>query len=98
MSKQTLLHSLNNWATVRSLADKYDYFLFDCDGVLWNPDGMIGQCFRNIEWLESIGKKCYFITNNAMYSRESMAYKMQKPTFGYSANIENLYPSSTIAC
>ena len=59
-------NNMQNWTSVRSLAEKYDYFLFDCDGVLWNGDTMhIGQSFRNIEWLESIGKKCYFITNSA---------------------------------
>lgn len=66
-----------NWTSVRAMAEKYDYFLFDCDGVLWHGDAIhIGQAFRNIEWLESIGKKCFFITNNASMSRDSMVKKM----------------------
>ena len=42
-----------NWTSVRDLASKFNYFFFDCDGVLWHGDELvIGQAFRNIEWLE----------------------------------------------
>lgn len=27
-----------NKISLRSLAEKYDYFLFDCDGVLWHGE------------------------------------------------------------
>ena len=27
-----------NWTNLRDLADKYEIFLFDCDGVLWHGD------------------------------------------------------------
>ena len=66
-----------NWTNLRELADKYEIFLFDCDGVLWHGDKlMIGEAFRNIEWLESKGKKVFFVTNNASKSRKSMVKKM----------------------
>ena len=85
--------------SVRALAAQYDYFLFDCDGVLWHGEEIhIGQAFRNIEWLESIGKKVYFVTNNASLSRASMARKMESDTFQYkNVKMNNLYPASTIA-
>ena len=88
-----------NWTTVRQLADKYDYFMFDCDGVLWHGDAVhIGQAFRNIEWLESLGKKCFFVTNGSQNSRDSMAEKMKGKVFKYkNAEISKLYPASTIA-
>ena len=56
------------------IIDKYDVILFDCDGVLWHGDKIhIGEAFRNIERLESMGKKVFFITNSSMISRETMA-------------------------
>jgi ribonucleotide monophosphatase NagD (HAD superfamily) len=49
MNKFTIKYS-----SVRKLAELYDIFLFDLDGVCWHGDnGHIGESFRNIEWLES---------------------------------------------
>jgi len=68
--QKTLAQQLINRTSVRALAAKYDYFIFDCDGVLWHGDAVhIGQAFRNIEWLESQGKKVFYVTNNAALSR-----------------------------
>jgi len=84
---------------VRELAKKYDYFFFDCDGVLWHGDKRHeGQAFRNIEWLESIGKKVFFVTNHGGLSRVSMKEKMQTEYFQYkNAKIEHLYPAATLS-
>lgn len=87
-----------NFASIRQLADKFDYFLFDCDGVVWHGEEThIGEAFRNIEWLESIGKKVFFVTNNASISRATMKKKMETQFFNYTPNIDHLYPSSTLA-
>ena len=88
-----------NWSSVRQLAGLYDYFIFDCDGVVWHGDEIhIGQAFRNIEWLESLGKKVFFVTNNSSISREAMMAKMENKVFGYqNAHVDKLYPSCTIA-
>lgn len=88
-----------NWTSVRKLALKYDYFLFDCDGVIWHGDHThVGQSFRNIEWLESIGKKCYFVTNGSSKSREAMKIKMTNDLYKYkNCKLEHLYPSCAIA-
>ena len=60
--------------SVKQLAELYDIFLFDCDGVLWHgADRHEGEAFRNIEWLESKGKRVYFVTNNSSISRDTMA-------------------------
>ena len=47
------------------LASRYDNFIFDCDGVLWQAEQQIGTAFDTIEELERMGKNVYFITNNA---------------------------------
>lgn len=59
---------------------------------------MIGEAFRNIEWLESKGKQVFFVTNNSSKSRKSMVKKMQTSVFNYKNPKENhMYPASTLA-
>ena len=60
------------------LADKFDNFLFDCDGVLWRADEQIGTAFETIEELERRGKQVFFITNNATKLPASAGEKMVK--------------------
>lgn len=87
-----------NWLTVNEFADKFDYFLFDCDGVLWYGSKQIGQAFRNIEYLESLGKKVFFVTNSSLISRETMAKKLTNAEFGYkNLKMDHLYPSATLS-
>ena len=87
------------FTSIRKLAKIYDYFLFDCDGVVWHGEkNHIGEAFRNIEWLESVGKKVYFITNNAGISRKTMKDKMEESPFSYkNAKVDHMYPSTAIA-
>ncbi len=57
-------------SNLRQLSEMFDYFILDCDGVVWQGDEVhIGRAFRNIEWLENIGKKVYFVTNSSTKSR-----------------------------
>ena len=43
--------------SVKELAEKYDIFLFDCDGVIWQGEEIQeGEAFLNIKWLEAQGK------------------------------------------
>ena len=52
--------------------DKYDYFLFDCDGVLWSGNTEIKDSFLALNKLNSLGKKVFLITNNSTRLRESI--------------------------
>jgi len=38
------------------LADKYEYFLFDCDGVLWLGAESIAGSFETLSYLMKKGK------------------------------------------
>ena len=53
------------WTDVHQMAEKYDVFILDQDGVIWQGNNQIGEAFKVIEWLEEQGKKVYFVTNNA---------------------------------
>jgi 4-nitrophenyl phosphatase len=82
---------------MRELAQLYDYFLFDCDGVLWYSDKQIGQAIKNIDYLESLGKKVFIVTNTSSQSRKSLCRKLISDNFGYqNAKIDHLYPGSTL--
>ena len=61
--------------------DKYDYFLLDCDGVLYSGPDQLGRAFDTIKYLEAKGKKVFFITNSSGNSRESMVTAFKK--YGY---------------
>ena len=45
------------------LISKYDYFIFDWDGVLWNQDTEIPGAIDFISYLKKNGKEVYFVTN-----------------------------------
>ena len=87
-----------SWIKLKELASLYDYFLFDCDGVLWYSNTQIGQSFKNIDYLESLGKKVYFVTNSSVISRKSLCSKLISDNFGYqNAKLSHLYPASTLS-
>jgi 4-nitrophenyl phosphatase len=55
------------------LIEKYDYFLFDCDGVLWNGKLEIENAFIALRLILSHkNKKVFFITNNSTRERKTV--------------------------
>ncbi|KAK6456692.1 p-Nitrophenyl phosphatase [Scheffersomyces xylosifermentans] len=62
-------------AHAEALLEKYDNFLFDCDGVIWLDEKLIPGVLKTIEYLESKGKKFAFVTNNSSKSREAYVAK-----------------------
>lgn len=55
----------------RNLLNSVDNFLFDCDGVIWNYPNPIKGSVEFINKLKSLGKKCFFITNNSTKTRDT---------------------------
>lgn len=43
-----------------SLEDRYDVFVFDCDGVLWSGDEAIAGAADVIRRLQALGKQIFF--------------------------------------
>lgn len=85
--------------SVRRFIDSYDTFLFDCDGVLWKNDHVtpIPGIPEAIKRLQSLGKTMIFITNNSMFSRQSLKEKFNQ--YGFDAPIENIFgPGYCSAC
>ncbi len=64
--------------TALTLIEKVDNFLFDCDGVIWNYPHAIPGSVECINKLKSLGKRCFFITNNSTKTRKTVLETIHK--------------------
>lgn len=60
------------------LADRYDAFLVDLDGVIWRGESPIDGAAEAIEALRTAGKAVVFVTNNASRSARDYAAKLMR--------------------
>ena len=58
--------------TLSQLVDKYDNFLFDCDGVLWNGSDIIEGANEGLMYLKSNGKQVILISNTTINDSKGM--------------------------
>jgi len=61
-----------------SLVDRYNNWIFDCDGVLWSGDRAISGSLESLKQLREAGKQVVFVTNNATKSRKTYAEKFAR--------------------
>jgi HAD superfamily hydrolase (TIGR01457 family) len=54
------------------IADAYDAFLLDLDGVLYRGDSPIPKAPETVEALRSLGKRLAFVTNNSSRTPEAV--------------------------
>ncbi|KAH9929101.1 2-phosphoglycolate phosphatase [Epithele typhae] len=74
------------------LLDKYDTWLFDCDGVLWQGDRPIEGVVEVLQMLRKQNKAVIFVTNNATKSRPN--YKKKFDVLGVEAHVDEIYGSA----
>ncbi|EEH10692.1 4-nitrophenylphosphatase [Histoplasma capsulatum G186AR] len=79
-------------AGIQEFLDKFDVFLFDCDGVLWSGDITFEGTVETLEMLRQKGKQIIFVTNNSTKSRAD--YKKKLESLGIPADIEEIFTSS----
>lgn len=60
------------------LLDSYEYFLFDCDGVIWLDECLIPGVRDLLDHLKDTNKKFAFVTNNSSRSRNNYLSKFAK--------------------
>ncbi|KAH8926953.1 2-phosphoglycolate phosphatase [Atractiella rhizophila] len=77
---------------LKSFLDKYDVFIFDCDGVLWINDDLIGRAKEALDHLRKLGKTVVFCTNNATLSRQM--YKEKFERLGVFCHEDELFTSA----
>lgn len=72
------------------LVEKYDTFLFDCDGVIWIGNELLPKVSETLKMLQDKGKKPIFVSNNSTKDRNEYIKKLSG--FG----IENVEVSQII--
>jgi 4-nitrophenyl phosphatase len=86
------LSSIDDYA---KLIEKYDTWMFDCDGVLWHGDRLIDGAIEVLAILRRHNKKVVFVTNNATKSRKN--YKKKFDDLGVEAHVDEIYGSAYAA-
>jgi len=77
----------------KEILENFDFFLFDCDGVIWKEDSItpIEGVPESYKLLKQMGKEVFFVTNNAQLSRTQYAKKF--PRFGLDVPLGNIFSS-----
>ncbi|PBP28666.1 phosphoglycolate/pyridoxal phosphate phosphatase [Diplocarpon rosae] len=79
-------------AAINEFIDRFDIFLFDCDGVLWSGDHLFPGTVETLELLRSKGKKIVFVTNNSTKSRPD--YQKKLTSMGIPSDIDEIFASA----
>ncbi|XP_058492985.1 pyridoxal phosphate phosphatase [Solea solea] len=78
---------------IRNLLAAKDFFLFDCDGVLWHGENAISGAAEVVNSLTRQGKNVVFVTNNCTRPRESYVHKFSRLGFT-DVMLEQIFSSS----
>ncbi|KAL9617972.1 MAG: hypothetical protein Q9160_007277 [Pyrenula sp. 1 TL-2023] len=81
-----------NHTALKTFLDKFDTFLFDCDGVLWSGDTVFPNTVETLSMLRKQGKRLIFVTNNSTKSREDYLKKLTG--LGIPATADEIFTSS----
>ncbi|CAB1322076.1 unnamed protein product [Coregonus sp. 'balchen'] len=66
---------------IRNLLNAKDFFLFDCDGVIWHGEKAITGAPKVVSSLIKHGKNVFFVTNNCTRPRENYVNKFYRLGF-----------------
>lgn len=71
------MEKLSTTEQAKTIVDNYDYFLFDCDGVIWLGNHMLPFVTETLALLRKAGKNIIFVTNNSTKARSDYIKKFQ---------------------
>ena len=71
---------------------RYDYFFFDCDGVIWLGTQEIPGSIATLNRLLSLGKRIYFVTNNPALSQQEICQRIAH--FGFPCHENQVFGSA----
>ncbi|XP_069034448.1 pyridoxal phosphate phosphatase [Embiotoca jacksoni] len=78
---------------IRNLLEVKDFFLFDCDGVIWHGEKAITGAAKVVNSLIRRGKNVVFVTNNSTRPRENYVHKFYRLGFT-DVILEQIFSSS----
>ncbi|CAH01018.1 4-nitrophenylphosphatase [Kluyveromyces lactis] len=82
---------LQDRSATEEFVQKFDTFLFDCDGVLWLGSHLLPLVVETLEYLKSLGKQLLFVTNNSTKSRSQYVKKFAG--FGIEVTEDQIFTS-----
>ncbi|EJD01816.1 4-nitrophenylphosphatase [Fomitiporia mediterranea MF3/22] len=88
-------HQLSSEKDYAELLEKFDTWLFDCDGVLWHGMTLIDGALEVLQLLRAKKKKIIFVTNNASTSRSNYMKKFNQ--LGIEAHLDEIFGSAYAA-
>ncbi|MGC8812057.1 MAG: HAD-IIA family hydrolase [Candidatus Aenigmatarchaeota archaeon] len=74
---------------------KFNTFILDLDGTVWNWESLFSGVKETIEKLKEEGKQVIFVSNNSMVCRKKMAERLRN--FGINLKENDLITSSFVA-
>ncbi|XP_049852187.1 uncharacterized protein LOC126329924 [Schistocerca gregaria] len=80
---------------IKSIIDSVDTILLDCDGVIWNENEIISGTPDTINWLKSLNKRIFYISNNSTKSRDE--YRKKLKDFNITCEKEDVWCSSFVS-
>lgn len=82
---------ITNKEIANDFLNRYDTFLFDCDGVLWLGNHLLPYTKEFLDTLTKLGKQAIFVTNNSTKSR--LQYTKKFASFGVTVKEEQIFTS-----
>eukprot|EP00112_Aurelia_sp_Birch-Aquarium-sp1_P016745 Seg382.8 transcript_id=Seg382.8/GoldUCD/mRNA.D3Y31 product="Glycerol-3-phosphate phosphatase" protein_id=Seg382.8/GoldUCD/D3Y31 len=79
----------------KQLIDSVTAVIFDCDGVLFHPSGVIDGAIALVDVLKEMGKKVIFVTNNNAKTQKQLADNFKR--LGIAANEDEVFWASRVA-
>ena len=79
-------------AAINEFIDRFDVFLFDCDGVLWSGDHLFEGTVETLELLRTRGKRVVFVTNNSTKARQD--YQTKLTSMGIPSRVDEIFASA----
>jgi phosphoglycolate/pyridoxal phosphate phosphatase family enzyme len=80
---------------IEQFLQSIDVFIFDCDGVIWEGSHVLKHARETLDYLRSINKKVYFITNNSTKSRNGYVKKFN--SLNINVHVDEILTSSFAA-
>ncbi len=75
------------------IVNDYDYYIFDCDGVIWDENKIIQSCVDMIKSLLQQKKQLFFLSNTNQKSKLDVKIKLYKYC-GLDIPAQNVYTAS----
>lgn len=77
-----------------SLADRYDAFLFDLDGVVYRAEDPVEHAAGTLDRLRGLGRPVAFMTNNSSRTPQQVVAKLRR--LGVAADVEEIVGSASV--